>query len=133
MSKYTYRELDTAHKKSFQNEPLVKVAKDCGCYHCLEHFSAVEITDWALDKLHRTAMCPKCHLDTVLTEEVLDRVPDDLLLAMQKEYFGNPISLLREFTLEDMEAIFEKDDKDRVMRLFEADLILADRADNAKK
>ena len=133
MTEYTYRELDTAHKKSFQNEPLVKRAKDCGCYCCLEHFSPAEITYWVEDKLYRTAMCPKCDIDSVLTEEVLDRVPDDLLVAMQKTYFGVLTSVSLENPAEDFEAIFEAYNKEKEIRLFEADLILADKTDNLKK
>ncbi len=133
MTEFTLRELDTAHKKAFQNEPLVKIAKDCACFGCLEHFPPSAITNWVDDKLHRTAICPKCQIDTVLTEEVLDRVPDDLLKAMQDEYCPVITDNTKSISFDSFDAAFEHMLKEKEIRLFEADLIHADRDEKAKK
>lgn len=133
MSEFTLRELDTAHKKAFQNEPLVQIAKDCACFCCLEHFPASAIDGWVDDKLHRTAMCPKCGIDSVLTEETLDRVPDNLLKALQAEYFGSMSDEAVRIEFDSFSDAFEHLEKDKAIRLFEADLIHADRAEKAKK
>ena len=148
MNKYTYRELDTAHKSSSHNAHLASVAKDCACFRCLEHFSAAEI-EWIECKSSRLAMCPKCGIDAVLIEDKLDRVPDDLLKEMQAEYFGSVASEDLDADCEQtvapnvevsdidstvsFESLFEAYEKNRAIRLFEADLILADRAEKAKK
>jgi hypothetical protein len=134
MSEFTFRELETAHKKAFQNEPLVNIAKDCACFGCLEHFPPSAITDWVDDKIHRTAICPKCHIDTVLTEEVLDRVPDNLLKELQNEYCS-AVSLPPRFDFLNggFEALLEAREKEKQIRLFESDLIHADRDEKAKK
>ena len=133
MSNFTLRELETAHKKSFQNEPLVRIAKDCACFRCLEHFPPTAITNWVNDKLHRTAICPKCNIDTVLTEETLDKVPDNLLKAMQDEYSPEITDETQFVELDSFEEILEHMQKDKAIRLFEADLIHADRAEKANR
>jgi hypothetical protein len=133
MSEFTLRELDTAHKKAFQNEPLVQIAKDCACFCCLVHFPPSAIDGWVDDKLHRTAMCPKCGIDAVLTEETLDKVPDDLLKALQEEYFGSMNAETTHIEFASFSDAFEHYEKNRSIRLFEADLIHADRAEKAKK
>lgn len=148
MNKYTYRELDTAHKSSSHNAHLASVAKDCACFRCLEHFTAAEI-EWIEGESSRLATCPKCYIDAVLIEDKLDRVPDDLLKEMQAEYFESVASedLYTESALsvvidgeagisdglEAFEAYFELFQKVKAIRLFEADLILADRAEKTKK
>lgn len=133
MSEFTLRELDTAHKKAFQNEPLVQIAKDCACFCCLEHFPPSAIYGWVDDKLHRTAMCPKCGIDSVLTEETLDRVPDDFLKALQKVYFGSMNDEAERIEFDSFSDAFEHFEKEKSIRHFEADLIHADRAAITKK
>lgn len=148
MNKYTYRELDTAHRDSNNNAHLASVAKDCACFRCLEHFTATEI-EWIESKSSRFAICPKCGIDAVLIEDKLDRVPDDFLKEMQAEYFGSVASEDLDVDCEQtvgpnaevsgfdsmvsFESLFEDYEKTRAIRLFEADLILADRAEKAKK
>lgn len=146
MSKYTYRELDTAHQRSSCHGHLVDVAKDCACFRCLGHFEVSEIKNWIGEGATKTAMCPRCFMDTVLIEDKLDRVPDDLLQAMQDEYFGPVMSdeeydeylesipvVSAEEGYKSFEALWEQHEKERSIRLFEADLILADRAEKANK
>jgi hypothetical protein len=146
MNKYTYRELDTAYRRASNHGHLAGIAKDCACFRCLEHFKPAEITDWLEGEHGNTAMCPKCYIDAVLIEDKLDRVPDDLLNEMQAEYFGSvafndqdsecELSFApndKSDGVDALEAYFEMSPKDRAIRLFEADLILADRAEKAKK
>jgi hypothetical protein len=133
MSEFNSRELEAAHKKSFQNEPLVRIAHDSACFCCLEHFPPSEIDEWVDDKLHRTAMCPKCGVDSVLTEETLNKVSDDLLKALQKQYFATMNEGAAPIGFDSFTAAFEHHEKEMALRLSEADLIHADRADKATK
>jgi hypothetical protein len=133
MTAFTFRELDTAHKKCSENEELVLNAKSCACFHCLQHFNPTDIKDFAGDTPHRTAFCPKCGVDSILTDMELDKVPDDLLAAMQEEYFGPLNDDADESVSSSFEFYFENYTKDKAIRLFEADLIHADRAEKANK
>jgi hypothetical protein len=37
----------------------------CGCYYCLAQFAGAEIVDWVDDG--RTAICPRCGIDSVVS------------------------------------------------------------------
>jgi hypothetical protein len=133
MTIFTFRELDTAHKKCSENEELVLNAKSCACFHCLRHFNPTDIKDFAGDATRRTAFCPTCGVDSILADLKLHKVPDDLLAAMQEEYFGPLNDEANESVSSSFEFIFENYPKEKAIRLFEADLIHADRAEKAKK
>jgi len=67
----TTDDLDTAHLRSFRNRPLVG---QCGCFFCLAEFDASVVTTWVDDG--RTALCPKCGIDSVLSEPDNDPARD---------------------------------------------------------
>lgn len=89
MSKYSMRYLKAIHKLCIFNKSRIAGAKDCGCFHCLHHFAVSEADYWEeLNGRDMTAACPRCGIDSVIAEHIDDRVSDDLLLELNKVYFG---------------------------------------------
>jgi NAD-dependent SIR2 family protein deacetylase len=68
---------------AFHNKKEIISSKRAGCYHCLELFETKEIKEYTDDD--KTAICPKCNMDTVLAETVFDLEKDNLEKA--KEYW----------------------------------------------
>ena len=72
------------HEKAVQSSFL------CGCFYCISTFYPTEIKDWHKDSQgvrERTAICPKCGIDSVLPTSELYEINDDLLKAMKIFYF----------------------------------------------
>jgi Zn finger protein HypA/HybF involved in hydrogenase expression len=68
---------------AFNNKEEIAFSKKAGCYHCLELFETKEIKEYTDEE--KTAICPKCHTDTVLAETVFDLSKENLKKA--KEYW----------------------------------------------
>ena len=93
-------ELKALHKLCFQNEHLIRDAKQAGCFCCLEVFptSAIDtsgIDEWQPDQHSQTACCPHCSVDSVLADDENVKLSHDLLKQMQTKYFC-PDSEIRE-------------------------------------
>ena len=65
----------------------------CGCFHCISLFTPAEISEW-IDEPEdcprgkgRTALCPKCGIDSVLPDTIDGGLTLDLLKEMNGEYF----------------------------------------------
>lgn len=80
------------HYASFRNEEWVKRSGLCGCFYCLKTFAPADIVLWGDDNDQdpRTACCPYCGIDSVLTEYVpighITNMPQ-VLAAMRDKYF----------------------------------------------
>jgi hypothetical protein len=77
--------LKTAHHRSFRNRELITAGGPCGCFYCLSRFDASEVGEWVDEG--RTALCPSCHIDAVLSG-LADPIDLGFLLAMNSEWFG---------------------------------------------
>ena len=69
MTEYRYeRYYPSISKASFENHDSVRGSAMCGCYHCCSIFPSSEMTweDWIQDRHGMTAVCPRCHIDSVL-------------------------------------------------------------------
>ena len=55
-------------KPGFLNVEEIRNSNVCGCFYCLKIFKPEEITDWIDDMCdtHVTALCPYCHIDSVI-------------------------------------------------------------------
>lgn len=53
-------------ERSFRNKGILKNADWCMCYHCVKRFKFDEIIEFVDEG--RTAMCPKCGIDSVLDD-----------------------------------------------------------------
>lgn len=75
--KYTHKKLQDLHELSHNNRDLLETQDKCGCYYCREIFPTKEITTWADDG--QTAVCPYCHVDSVICDNQLLKITPDLL------------------------------------------------------
>ena len=89
-------ELKALHKLCFQNEHLIRDAKQAGCFCCLEVFPTSAIDEWHQYQLSQTACCPHCSVDSVLADDENVKLSHDLLLQMQTRYFC-PDTEIREY------------------------------------
>ena len=58
--------LKAAHLSSLYNRELLAAGGRCGCFYCMQTFDASDVTEW-VGKNEATALCPYCHIDTVLS------------------------------------------------------------------
>jgi hypothetical protein len=65
--------LEAAHHRSLRNRVLLSDGGECGCFHCLKAFDASEVTEWVNGG--STALCPRCHIDSLLSGRVDSIVP----------------------------------------------------------
>jgi NAD-dependent SIR2 family protein deacetylase len=76
--------LKAAHTHIMNNRELLGNGGKCGCFHCLRTFDASEVAKWVDDG--HTALCPYCHVDSVLSANV-DPVDPTFLRRMQEYWF----------------------------------------------
>ena len=80
------------HSECGWHEKEILKSKLCGCFNCLSIFPPSEITEWIEEQENcprgpgKTALCPKCNIDTVLPDTIEHELTDELLKEMQKEY-----------------------------------------------
>jgi hypothetical protein len=87
-------QLREAHGHCHANERELSRSDTCGCFFCFATFSALEIKDWAeagreYDEHNRTAICPKCGVDSVLGSASNFPLSTDFLKAMHRRFFDN--------------------------------------------
>ena len=77
-------------KASFENWYSVKGSVMCGCYHCCSTFPSSEMTreDWIPDRHGMTAMCPRCHIDSVLGDAAGIPIQEEALREYREYSFG---------------------------------------------
>ena len=79
-----------AHKFCSNHKIAIKNSKLCGCFDCLEIFPPEKIKEW-IDK-SQTAMCPFCHIDSVLPENEGYEINHSFLKEMNEYWFSYKIS-----------------------------------------
>jgi len=67
--KYSKEFIIKAHNGCTSNEGQIKTSTNAGCFYCKSVFLSKEITEWIDDEKNRTAICPKCGIDSVLSDE----------------------------------------------------------------
>lgn len=60
----------------------------CGCFYCKQTFSASEIDRWIDDG--KTALCPKCGIDSVLPASKT-RTDPEFLEVMNEHWFATEV------------------------------------------
>lgn len=71
----------------------ISASKLCGCFYCLCTFSPVDIMDWIDDRnvpegrAGRTALCPKCGIDSVIGSASGFPINEAFLKAMHQRWF----------------------------------------------
>lgn len=61
--------LKIAHKDSSSHKLEILSSKLCGCFYCKQTYPPSEICEWINDINGKTAICPKCGIDAVLSSK----------------------------------------------------------------
>ena len=75
------------HGLSTGNETALLYSAKCGCFYCREIFSPAEIEEWIDDKQGRSAICPKCGIDSIIASSQTTLFAPELLVELNKYWF----------------------------------------------
>lgn len=75
-----------AHDCSIRNKEQIEKSEKCGCFSCGKIFPPSEITDYVSDE-EPTALCPYCHIDSVIGDASGLPVTKKFLKEMNKRWF----------------------------------------------
>ncbi len=81
------------HSKCGWHEEDIIKSKVCGCFYCLSIFCPIEIKEWIEEPDHcrrgpgKTAICPRCGIDSVLPDNIGHDITVEFLKLMQNKYF----------------------------------------------
>ena len=78
-------DLDKAHKYSSNHRHELEKDNICGCFFCLKIYNPIEIEEWTDGG--KTAICPKCDIDSVIGESSGFPITKEFLIAMNKKWF----------------------------------------------
>ncbi len=67
--KYEFKYLKIAHDNCSEHKKEILKSEFCGCFYCCEKFETKDIKEWILDEKDETAICPKCGIDSVVSEK----------------------------------------------------------------
>jgi hypothetical protein len=85
------RALVDAHRHSTLHDVEIVSSAICGCFHCGEIYTPAEITDWLDDRIEgkegRTALCPRCGIDSVIGSASGFPINAAFLEAMRNHWF----------------------------------------------
>lgn len=79
-------QLQLAHDASFRNREQIGRSKQCGCFSCCHIFPASEVTDYVSPE-EPTAICPYCHIDSVIGDASGYPVTEEFMKEMNKRWF----------------------------------------------
>lgn len=75
-----------AHDCSFRNKEQIEKSETCGCFSCGRIFPSAEVTDYVSDE-EPTALCPYCHIDSVIGDASGFPITGKFLKEMEKRWF----------------------------------------------
>ena len=87
MGVFSRAELKRHHKRAHRNEFALRGASQAGCFCCLELFEPSAVKHWTDSRPNRTALCPHCHVDSVLFSRS-GPMDLELLTQLERQYFG---------------------------------------------
>jgi uncharacterized paraquat-inducible protein A len=70
---------------SMKNKQELQKHKICGCYSCTEIYTPQEIIEFVDND--QTALCPKCHIDSVLPDNIGFPITKENLEILRRIYF----------------------------------------------
>lgn len=79
-------QLQLAHDASFRNREQIERSIQCGCFSCCRIFPASEVTDYVSPE-EPTAICPYCHIDSVIGDASGYSVTEEFMKKMNKRWF----------------------------------------------
>ena len=88
----TEQELEELHKHCNGNRRAIKQGAKAGCFYCLEIFPKEDVDEFD-DR--DTAICPKCGIDSVLSQSVFSSLGElkKALRPMQDRWFNTTTDL----------------------------------------
>ena len=79
---------DKAYNHSICNKEELNKSKRCGCFYCLRIYNTHEIKEWLEEKSGaKTALCPYCDVDAVISESNEYELCKELLKYMHNIWF----------------------------------------------
>jgi hypothetical protein len=75
-----------AHTHASKHRAELDKSGLCGCFFCFRTFPTSAITSWI--DAQKTALCPKCGIDSVLGSASGHSIEDRFLRKMHQQYFG---------------------------------------------
>jgi hypothetical protein len=81
------------HSKCGWHEKDILESKICGCFYCMSIFPPSEIQEWVEESQDcprgpgKTALCPKCGIDSVLPDNTGHEITKEFLEIMNKQFF----------------------------------------------
>lgn len=89
MMKYQIDLLEVAHKHSIFNQDEISKSLLCSCFYCLQSFNSNEILEWVDNDnpSGKSALCPKCGIDSVLGDSSSFPINDDTFLKEMYSYW----------------------------------------------
>ena len=79
-------DLEKAHEYSSYHKAELEKDNICGCFFCLKIYNPKEIEEWVDGG--KTAICPKCDMDSVIGESSGFPITKEFLCAMYKKWFS---------------------------------------------
>lgn len=77
------------HMNTLNNAARVRAADRCGCFHCGQMFAPGEVVRFVPEKDGgKTAMCPRCGIDAVLTNLDGEPLTEGLLEELRARFFS---------------------------------------------
>jgi len=86
----------SAHAHSSNHREEILSSEVCGCFYCMHIFLPAEILDWVDDDARnetevegvgRTALCPKCGIDSVIGSKAGYPITVEFLQTMHQHWF----------------------------------------------
>jgi hypothetical protein len=80
-----------AHGHSANHREDITRSEQCGCFYCLAIFAPSQITEWAdtdSEGIGRTALCPKCGIDSVIGSASGIPITGEFLDKMRRHWFN---------------------------------------------
>lgn len=91
-------DLEAAHEHSTGHRAELAASDLCGCFYCLATFPPFEVTEWidwpadtpreAENARGRTALCPRCGIDSVIGSASGFPLTPEFLARMEAHWFG---------------------------------------------
>ena len=78
-------DLEKAHEYSSYHKAELEKDNICGCFFCLKIYNPTEIEEWTDGG--KTAICPKCDIDSVIGESSGFPITKEFLITMNKKWF----------------------------------------------
>jgi hypothetical protein len=83
-------DIQAAHAHSSNHRAEVASSNLCGCFYCCATFLPGEILDWVDEDPQgqgRTALCPRCGIDSVIGDQSGFPISEEFLSLMKAHWF----------------------------------------------